>query len=77
MSSLRNAHVMSLIFFPMSIGFMSYVDLKKRQCRRVEFKGQGPHLLEVNSRAVSSVPIYRHNVCLYLQTSSSHDVTDN
>ena len=34
---------MSLIFFPMSIGFMSHVDLKKCQCRPVEFKGQGPH----------------------------------
>ena len=26
----------------MSIGFMSHVDFKKRQCRPVEFKGQGP-----------------------------------
>ena len=33
---------MSLIFFPMSIGFMSHVDFKKRQCRPVEFRGQGP-----------------------------------
>ena len=36
------AHVMSLIFFPMSIGFMSHVDFKKRPCRPVKFKGQGP-----------------------------------
>ena len=36
------AHVMSLIFFPMSIGFMSHVDFKKGSCRPVEFKGQGP-----------------------------------
>ena len=35
-------HVMSLISFPMSIGFMSHVDFKKRQCRPVEFRGQGP-----------------------------------
>ena len=33
---------MSLAFFPMSIGFMSHVDFKKRPCRPVEFKGQGP-----------------------------------
>ena len=33
---------MSLIFFPMSIGFMSHVDFKKRPCCPVEFKGQGP-----------------------------------
>ena len=33
---------MSLIFFPMSIGFMSHVDFKKRACRPVDFKGQGP-----------------------------------
>ena len=36
------AHVMSLISFPMSIGFMSHVEFKKRQCRPVEFRGQGP-----------------------------------
>ena len=36
------AHVMSLIFFLMSIGFMSHVDFKKGPCRPVEFKGQGP-----------------------------------
>ena len=41
------AHVMSLIFFPMSIGLMSHVDFKKRQCRPVEFKGQGPQAWEV------------------------------
>ena len=33
---------MSLIFSPMSIGFMSHVDFKIWQCRPVEFKGQGP-----------------------------------
>ena len=33
---------MSLIFFPMSIGFISHVDFKKRQCRPVDFRGQGP-----------------------------------
>ena len=42
MSNLRNGHVMSLIIFPVSIGFMSHVDFKKRPCRPVEFKGQGP-----------------------------------
>ena len=31
-----------LILFPMSIGFMSHVDFKKRPCRPAEFKGQGP-----------------------------------
>ena len=36
------AHVMSLAFFPMSIGFMSHVDFKKRPCRPVEIKGQRP-----------------------------------
>ena len=39
---------MSLIFFPMSTGFMSHVDIKKRQCRPVEFKGQGPHFEKRN-----------------------------
>ena len=34
---------MSLIFFPMSIGFMSHVGFKKWPCRPDEFKGQGPH----------------------------------
>ena len=33
---------MSVIFFLMSIGFMSPVDIKKRPCRPVEFKGQWP-----------------------------------
>ena len=36
------AHVMSLIFYSMSIDSMLHVDLKKSQCRPVEFKGQGP-----------------------------------
>ena len=36
------AHVMSLIFFLMSIGFMSHVDFKKRPCRPDELKGPGP-----------------------------------
>ena len=36
-----SCHVTNL--FPMmSIGFMSHVDFKKRPCRPVEFKGQGP-----------------------------------
>ena len=38
---------MSLICFPMSIGFMSYVDIKKWPCRPVNFKGQGPHIYGV------------------------------
>ena len=33
---------MSLLFFPMSIGFMSHVNFKKWPCRPVDFKGQGP-----------------------------------
>ena len=37
------ALVMSLIFFPMLIGFMLHVDIKKRPWCPVEFKGQGPH----------------------------------
>ena len=32
---------MSLIFSPMSIGLMSYVDFEKWPCHPVEFKGQG------------------------------------
>ena len=35
-------HVLSLVFFPMSIGFMLYVDFKKWPCCPVESKGQGP-----------------------------------
>ena len=34
--------VMSLIVFPMSIGFVSRVDFKKWPCHPVEIKGQGP-----------------------------------
>ena len=34
---------MSLIIFPMSIGSMSHVDLKKWPCRPVKFKGQEPY----------------------------------
>ena len=34
---------MSLILFPMLIGFMSHVDFKKWPCHPVEFKGQGPY----------------------------------
>ena len=41
---------MSLIFFPVSIGFMSHVDFKKRQCRPVEFKGQGPHFIHLRPK---------------------------
>ena len=52
------AHVMSLISFPMSIGFMSHVDFKKRPCRPVEFRGQGPHMSEVRSRIVGWDWIY-------------------
>ena len=36
---------MSLIFFPMSIGFMSHADFKKWQCHAVEFKGQRPYYI--------------------------------
>ena len=46
------AHVMSLIFFPMSIGFMSHVGYKKRSCRPVEFKGQGPVMARVSGPAL-------------------------
>ena len=35
------AHVMSLIFSPMSIGFMSHVDFKKWSCHHVELRGLG------------------------------------
>ena len=35
-------HVMSLIFFPMSIGSMPHVDFKKWPCRRVKSKVKGP-----------------------------------
>ena len=45
-------HVVSVIFFLMSIGFISSVDFKKWPCRPAEFKVQGPfaelsvHLME-------------------------------
>ena len=49
------AHVMSLIFFPMSIGFMSHVDFKKGPCCPVKFKGQGPlyYITSVDTRSVT------------------------
>ena len=33
---------MSLISFLMPLGSMSHVDFKKRPCRHVKFRGQGP-----------------------------------
>ena len=37
-------YVMSFIISLVSIDPMSHVDFKKWPCRRVEFRGQGPHL---------------------------------
>ena len=51
MPNLRMSPVMSLVFFPMSIGFMSHVDFKKWPCHPFEFNGQGPH--------VDSLVLYR------------------
>ena len=50
---------MSLIFFPMSIGFMSYVDFKKWLCCPVEFKGQGPQASSniIKSFSLKSAPV--------------------
>ena len=46
----RIHYVMSLVIFSlMSIGFMSPVDFKKRPCRPVAFKGQGPQSLSTHS----------------------------
>ena len=45
LSNLRKAHIMSLIFFPASIGFMSHVNFKEWPCRPVDFNGQGPQYL--------------------------------
>ena len=55
---------MSLIFFPMSIGFMSHVDFKKWPCRPVNFKGQGPRSWKPmaspeEAAAKSSAPVHR------------------
>ena len=39
--------------FSMSIGFMSYVDFKKRTCRPVEFKGpKGTLMLEIRHSTI-------------------------
>ena len=38
------SYVASLCFVAMSISPMSHVDFKKRPCRRVEFRGQGPYI---------------------------------
>ena len=46
MSNLENTHGMSFIFVLLSQDSMSHVDLKKRVCRHVEFKGKGPHVIE-------------------------------
>ena len=55
---------MSLIFFPMSIGFMSHVNFKKMPCRPVEyFKGQGPQ---------TSVSPLNGNVAVFCQTVAKH-----
>ena len=35
-------HVVSLIFFLMSLGYMSHVNFKKCPCCRIEFRGRGP-----------------------------------
>ena len=43
MSNLRNGlDVMSIVFFLMSIGSMSHVEIKKQPCRPVKFNDQGP-----------------------------------
>ena len=42
MSNLRNCPCHVTNIFPVSIGFMSHVDLKNWPCHPVEFKGQGP-----------------------------------
>ena len=41
------AHVVLIIFFPISISFMSHVDFKKWPCRPVESKGQGLSYIRV------------------------------
>ena len=44
MSNFRNGPCHVTVFFPRSIGFVSHVNFKKRPCRPVELRGQGPHL---------------------------------
>ena len=53
LSNLGKAHGMSLIFFHMSMGFMSHVDFWKWPCRPVDFKGQGPQCMTLVIRHVS------------------------
>ena len=42
------AYVMLMIFFLVSIGSMSHVDVKKWPWRPVKFKGQGPFVIEAS-----------------------------
>ena len=52
------AHVMSLIFFPMLIDFMSNFSIKKGSCHPVEFKGQmlfGPTILSSPSEIIQEL----------------------
>ena len=53
MLNLRNGKChMSVIFFLMSLSFMSHVDFKKLSCCHVGFKGQEPHIQYYRLRAV-------------------------
>ena len=70
---------MSLIFFPISIGFMSHVDFKKWQCRRVELKVNGPrvtkrgftrslvHDVDASSKTENQERVCRECVFVYQQ----------
>ena len=75
-------HVVSIIFFPMSISFMSHVDFKKWPCRPVKLKGQGPYHIfihiyklicicytTISSLGVPSSALLIVGLCLSVQTA--------
>ena len=68
------AHVMSLIFFPMSIGFMSHVDFKKRPCHPVEFRGQGPHHRSKKADSKNETQMYLNSVSSLPRVGGTHQL---
>ena len=77
MLSCYMSNVVSLIFLLMSLSSMSHVDCKKKPCRRIEFKGQGP-LSYCNTEKMSPVYICQNDKPMTsLALSTAHQVKTN
>ena len=66
---------MSVIFFLMSISYMSHVDFKKCLCRPVNFKGQGPHFTyppTLNPHSPTAPTHFTNSNIIYPPTSPTY-----